>query len=246
MDDSDDLRVENRGEFGCRCQRSDQPTLRHRSRSAAGYSAALLVAGAIAVFLEIRIADLDHGTHLLVVLTLVIGTALLFGPGPATATLATGGVVSTTASIITVDGVFDTPHAYVQLLTYLLVGATFVVLVPLALRARRQPANPVPVSSAASAGGQGLIEPLTVREYEILRLAATGITVDEMAGRLFLSPNTVKTHLTHVYAKLGARGRSDAVRAALHSGCLTPADICPHVFANGAAGSPLPVTTEHR
>jgi DNA-binding CsgD family transcriptional regulator len=216
--------------------------LRRRSRSAAGYAAVLLVVGVIAAFLEIRIADLDHGTHLLVVLTLVIGTALLFGPGPAATSLVVGGVVSTTASIITVDNVFDTPHAYVQLLTYLLVGAAFIVLIPLALRARRQPASTGEIPSAAPLGGQGLVEPLTAREYEVLRLAASGITVDEIAARLFLSPNTVKTHLTHVYAKLGARGRSDAVRAALHCGCLTPADICPHMFAMCMEGSPVPVT----
>ena len=216
--------------------------LRRRSRSATGYAAALLVAGVIAAFLEFYVVGLDHGTHLLLVLTLVIGTALLFGPGPAATTLGTGGVVSTAASIITVDNALDTPHAYVQVLTYLLVGAAFVVLIPLALRARRQLANPVAALPAAPPREQGLVEPLTAREYEILRLAATGITVDEIAARLFLSPNTVKTHLTHVYAKLGARGRSDAVRAALHCGCLTPADICPHMFAMGMEGSPVPVT----
>ena len=217
-----------------------------RRRRLVGYAGALLAVGAIAAVLEFYIVGLDHGTHLLVVLTLVIGTALLFGPGPAATTLGTGGMVSTAASIVTVDNVFDTPLTYVQLLTYLLVGAAFVVLVPLALRARRQPANPATVPSAAPPGGHGLVEPLTAREDEILRLAASGITVDEMAGRLFLSPNTVKTHLTHVYAKLGARGRADAVRAALHSGCLTPADICPHMFANGTAESPVPVRAEHR
>ena len=201
--------------------------------------------GVIAAFLEIRIVGLDHGTHLLVVLTLVLGTGLMFGPGPATTALATGGVISTTASVATIDNVFDTPVAYIQLLTYLLVGAAFVVLVPLALRARLQQAARV-TAPTVSRPGPGPIEPLTPREQEVLRLAASGITVDEIAGRLFLSPNTVKTHLTHVYAKLGSRGRSDAVRAALHCGSLTPADICPHAFGDGAAESPIPVMPEHR
>jgi DNA-binding CsgD family transcriptional regulator len=217
--------------------------VRSRSRSLVRHSAALLAAvGAVAI-LELRILDLDHGTHLLVVLTLVIGTALLFGSGPATTTLTVGGVVSATASIITVDNVFDTPHAYVQLLTYLLVGAAFIVLIPLALRARRQPSNTVAAPSAAAPRGSGPIEPLTAREDEILRLAATGISVEAMARQLFVSPDTVKTHLTHVYAKLGARGRSDAIRAAFHCGCLTPHDICPHRYADGAAEPPVPVTT---
>jgi DNA-binding CsgD family transcriptional regulator len=204
-----------------------------RSRSATGNAAALLVVGVIAAFLELRITDFDHGTHLLVVLTLVIGAGLLFGRGPATTALAVGGAVSTTASVITVDNVFNTPHAYVQLLTYLLAGAAFVVLIPLAARTRRQAASQVAAHSVATPQQQGLVEGLTARELDVLRLAATGISVDDMADRLFVSPNTVKTHLTHIYAKLGVRGRSDAVRAALHCGCLTPADICPHLLEDG-------------
>jgi hypothetical protein len=52
----------------------------------------------------------------------------------------------------------------------------------------------------------------------------------------------VKTHLTHIYGKLGARGRTDAVRAAIHCGCLRAEDICPHLAAIGMEGSPVPVT----
>jgi DNA-binding CsgD family transcriptional regulator len=217
-----------------------------RSRAGAGSAAALLVVGAIAAFLELRITDLDHGTHLLVVLTLVMGAGLLFGRAAAATALAVGGSVCTAASVMTVDNVLTTPHAYVQLLTYLLAGAAFVVLIPLAARARRQATGQVAAHPAAAPRVQGMVEPLTVRELEVLRLAATGISVDDMAERLFVSPNTVKTHLTHIYAKLGVRGRSDAVRAALHCGCLTLTDICPHLLADGAAGSPVPVTTEHR
>ena len=75
-----------------------------------------------------------------------------------------------------------------------------------------------------------LVEPLTDRELEVLRLAATGIAVKAIGAQLYLSPNTVKTHLTHAYAKLGVRGRSDAIRAGLHHGLLAPADICPHRY----------------
>ena len=80
----------------------------------------------------------------------------------------------------------------------------------------------------------------------MLRLAATGIPVDEIADRLFVSPNTVKTHLTHIYGKLGVRGRSEAIRAALHCGCLSPEDICPHLVVDGAVASPVPVMPDHR
>ena len=91
-----------------------------------------------------------------------------------------------------------------------------------------------------------MVEALTDRELEILRLAASGIAVEEISARLFVSPNTVKTHLTHVYAKLGVRGRPDAIRAALHYGCLTPADICPHRYPPEAAESPLSVSAQRR
>ncbi len=217
-----------------------------RTRSSVRHAAALVaVAGAVA-FLELGILDLDHGTHLLVVLTLVIGIALLFGPGPATTALVAGGVVATAGSVITVDRVFDTPHAYVQVLTYVLTGAAFIVLVPRAVRARTQVANPTTARLPAAPGGRGVIEQLTARELEVLRLAATGIPVDEIASRLFVSPNTAKTHLTHIYGKLGVRGRSDAVRAALHCGYLTATDICPHHLADEPTESPVPVMSERR
>jgi len=50
---------------------------------------------------------------------------------------------------------------------------------------------------------------LTPRELEVARLAAGGLSCREIAARLFLSVNTVKTHLEHVYDKLGARNRLD-------------------------------------
>lgn len=213
------------------------------SRPSVRHAAAIVaVAGAVAV-LELGTLDLDHGTHLLVVLTLVIGIAVRFGPRPATTALIVGGAVATAGSVITVDRVFDTPLTYVQVLAYLLAGTAFIVLVSALVRSRQQPSNRPPPKPATTAGPPGLPEPLTARELEVLRLAATGISVEELARQLFVSPNTAKTHLSHVYAKLGVRGRSDAIRAAIHSGCLTTNDICPHHCADGAAESPVPVTT---
>lgn len=212
--------------------------------------ALLVVAGAVAV-LEFPVTDFDHGTHLLVVLTLVIGIALLLGPGPATTGFATGGSLAGLASIITVDGAFASPHAYVQLLTYLLAGAAFIVVVSAAARSRRGltglAGRPAPLPAAVAAPvGPALAESLTARELEVLRLAATGIPVEGIAERLFVSQNTVKTHLTHIYGKLGVRGRSEAIWAALHCGCLSPEDICPHMGARGPEEPPVRVMPEHR
>lgn len=58
-------------------------------------------------------------------------------------------------------------------------------------------------------------ETLTERELEILQLLAFGYTNRDIAGRLFISPDTVKTHLEHVYQKLGASDRTAAVAEAM-------------------------------
>lgn len=53
---------------------------------------------------------------------------------------------------------------------------------------------------------------LTAQERRVAEAVAEGITNDDVARRLFLSPRTVEVHLTHVYRKLGVRGRSELVR----------------------------------
>lgn len=55
---------------------------------------------------------------------------------------------------------------------------------------------------------------ITPRELEILELIAAGLSNREIAGRLFVSENTVKTHLSRVFEKLGARRRTQAVQLA--------------------------------
>jgi DNA-binding NarL/FixJ family response regulator len=63
---------------------------------------------------------------------------------------------------------------------------------------------------------------LTDREREVLVLVAGGLTNDEMAGRLFLSPLTVKTHVSRIMTKLAARDRAQLVVLAYESGLVTP------------------------
>lgn len=64
---------------------------------------------------------------------------------------------------------------------------------------------------------------LTEREAEVLRLVAAGLTNGEIAERLFLGAETVKTHVGHILAKLDARDRTQAVIAAYESGFISPA-----------------------
>jgi len=63
---------------------------------------------------------------------------------------------------------------------------------------------------------------LSQRELEVLELVARGSTNREAARRLFISEATVKTHLLHIYAKLGVKDRAAAVAAAYDRGLLMP------------------------
>jgi DNA-binding NarL/FixJ family response regulator len=57
---------------------------------------------------------------------------------------------------------------------------------------------------------------LTERELDVLSLVAQGLTNREISRQLFISPATVRTHLEHIYDKLGVRSRAGAVSAAFH------------------------------
>jgi DNA-binding CsgD family transcriptional regulator len=61
---------------------------------------------------------------------------------------------------------------------------------------------------------------LTPRELEILRLIAEGLSNREIAERLFVSENTVKTHSANLFTKLSARRRTQAVQLAKEAGVI--------------------------
>ena len=71
------------------------------------------------------------------------------------------------------------------------------------------------VSSAGARGAAGLfVDPISEREIEVLHLLASGTPNREIAARLYVSLDTVKTHLKHVYNKLGVHSRTQAVARA--------------------------------
>ena len=72
------------------------------------------------------------------------------------------------------------------------------------LAAAMAPASPEPCRAAPPDG-------LTQREVEILALIANGLTNPEIAGRLYLSNHTVKTHINRIFAKTGSRDRAAAI-----------------------------------
>jgi LuxR family maltose regulon positive regulatory protein len=76
-----------------------------------------------------------------------------------------------------------------------------------------------PPSSTLSA--HPLIEPLSERELEVLRLIAAGLSNQEIAHRLIISLNTVKTHVKNLYGKLGTGNRTQAIARARELGLLS-------------------------
>jgi ATP/maltotriose-dependent transcriptional regulator MalT len=74
----------------------------------------------------------------------------------------------------------------------------------------REPSPVPPVKSSTTYPGG-----LTAREVEVLRLVARGLTNEQVAEQLVISPRTVNTHLTSIYGKIGASSRSAATRYAI-------------------------------
>jgi len=82
------------------------------------------------------------------------------------------------------------------------------------------PKSSVPVDTKTQPQSQGadLFEPLSRRELEVLRLLDSRLTSEEIARELFLSVNTVRTHIRNIYSKLAAHGRIEAIQKAREIG----------------------------
>ena len=99
------------------------------------------------------------------------------------------------------------------------IGASYAVRLLAALEGTPAPAEPTP-TSADSTPRADLPEALTERETQVLRLLATHLLSTEMGEELVVSPNTVRTHIKHIYDKLGVHSRAEAVARAQALGLL--------------------------
>ncbi|HIT04820.1 MAG TPA: response regulator transcription factor [Candidatus Caccocola faecipullorum] len=77
------------------------------------------------------------------------------------------------------------------------------------------------VASAVEGGDNFVPEPVSVREREVLLLAARGLSGKEIAAKLFISERTVQTHLASIYDKLGAKNKTEAMLLAIKYGIVT-------------------------
>lgn len=82
--------------------------------------------------------------------------------------------------------------------------------------------HPAGRPAPGGAGAQEPVEPLTSREIEILNLTARGLTNKAIGVNLAISDRTVQNHLAHIFAKLNAASRTEAVMRAVSLGLVEP------------------------
>lgn len=196
-----------------------------RLRRRVSYGLAFGLAFAALVAMDLSREQLPGGGGFLLLLIAVTVGAVMLGVGQASASL----LLSATGALLLVPlrghPWLQEPSDAARLALFLLEGGLVILVVAQLRRTRRMPGSRLP--SRVDGAARRLVEPLTVREQQVLRLAAAGMTIEAIGRELYLSRNTVKSHLSHAYGKLGAHNRAEAIAAGLHWGCLTRSDLTP-------------------
>lgn len=122
------------------------------------------------------------------------------------------------AAVATIEPSLELAHQAGYVRSFLVEGTPVLRFLRVALR--RDVAT-VPVATLLEAAGeevtipsiihQELVEPISAREIEVLRLIAVGLSNKEIAEELFISVSTVKRHITNLYGKLGVSSRTEAI-----------------------------------
>ncbi len=122
---------------------------------------------------------------------------------------------------IGVSGFFlkdDPPEQIITGIRAIVAGAALLALALTQRVVARYVRGPAPDSVAAQ------LTQLTAREVEVLRLIARGRSNSEIANQLFLAETTIKTHVGHIFGKLGLRDRAQAVVLAYETGLISPGE----------------------
>ncbi len=164
------------------------------------YAWMLALAGlGIGVILANRAGHWPHAVNLLAAALIIGGVtlAVLFGA------IAGGRFIQVMAPILLVLGGVSLRWLHLER------------RLPQRLLRRLQLADPLLAAGELSAPDQSrLVEPLSARELEVLKLIEQGLSNQEIAAQLTLAPSTVKTHINNIYGKLGVQTRIQAIKQA--------------------------------
>lgn len=197
-----------------------------RVRRRVRYGIPLLLVLVALVLVDVLRPALPGGGVFLLLLLPVMVSAIAFGGGAGAEALLLGAAGSVLLVLMREHPWLQDPDDMARLALYLAEGL-FIVVVAGALRGAVQH---LPIARPDSAGrGLRLPEPLTLRETDVLRLAASGLSIEQIGRELYLSRNTVKSHLAHAYGKLGAHNRAEAVAAGLLWGCISESALTSRV-----------------
>jgi DNA-binding CsgD family transcriptional regulator len=196
----------------------------HMERSWLDVMVLVLVAAALVLVDLVAPAFPGSGGFLVLLIPVVLCAAIL-GPRRGIVALVLGALGAVILVPVRGHPWLSSPDDVARLMLYLAVGTGTIIAIGAIPRERHGTWRVIP-PPAAGPPQTGLVEPLTLRELDVLRLAARGASNDEIGRHLYVSRNTVKSHLAHAYGKLGAHNRAQAIAAGLNEGLLDADSLC--------------------